>query len=54
MKLDVGNVVDHMTRGSCILTDFVKNGDDYSSLVHNIWTRAYIDPDKTSPAYLVS
>jgi len=36
MKLNVGKVVDHMTRGSCILTDSVKSDDDYSNLVHNI------------------
>ena len=33
MKLDVGKVVDHNTRGSWILIDSVKSGDDYSSLV---------------------
>jgi len=38
MKVEVGKVFDHMTRGSCIPTDSVKSGDDYSSLVHNIWT----------------
>ena len=32
MKLDVGKVVDSMTRGSCIPTDSVKSGDDYSSM----------------------
>ena len=37
MKLDVGKVVDHMTRESCVPTDSVKSGD-YSSLVHNIGT----------------
>ena len=41
MKQDVGKVVDHMTRGSCIPTDSVKSGDDYSSLVHNIETVDY-------------
>ena len=40
-----------MTRGNCIPTDSVKNGDDdHSSLVHNIETGTYVDSDKT---YLV-
>jgi len=51
--LDVGKVVDKMTRGSCIPTDSVKSGYNYSSLVHNIGTGAYIDSDKTNPTYLV-
>ena len=53
MKLNVGKVVDKMTQKSCIPTDSVKSGDDDSSLVHNIGTGAYIDSDKTNPAYLV-
>jgi len=53
MKLDVGKVVDYMTRGSCIPTDSVKSDDDCSSLVYSIGTGAYIDSDKTNPAYLV-
>ena len=53
MKKIVSKVVDNMTRGSCISTDFVKSGDDYSSLIHNIGTRAYNDSDKTNPTYLV-
>ena len=35
MKLDIGKVVDHITRGSCIPTDSVKSGDDHPNLVHN-------------------
>ena len=35
-----------MTWGSCIPTDSVKSGDDYSSLTHNIGTGAYIDSNK--------
>ena len=54
MKLDVGKVVDHMTWGNCILTDFMKSGDDYSSLVHNIGTETFIGSDKTNQQYLVS
>ena len=54
MKLVVGKVVDHMTRRSCIPTDSVKRADDdCSSLIHNIRIGAYIDSDKTNPAYLV-
>jgi len=53
MKLDVGKVVDYMTQESCIPTDYVKTGDDYSNLVHSIGTGAYIDLDKTNLAYLV-
>ena len=53
MKLDVGKVTDHMTRGSCIPTDSLKNEDNCSSLARNIRTRAYVDSDKAIPAYLV-
>ena len=53
MKLDVGKVVDYMTRGSCIPTSSLKSGDDCFSLVHNIETRAYVDSDKTNLTYLV-
>ena len=48
MKLDVGNVVDNMTRGSCIPIDSVKSSDNYSGLVYSIGTRACIDSDKTN------
>ena len=51
--MDVGKVFNHITQGSCIPTDSMKSGDDCSSLVHNISTGAYIDSDKTNPAYLV-
>ena len=51
MKLDVGKVVDNMTRGSCIPIDSVKSSDDYSSLVHSIGTGACIDSDKTNLAH---
>ena len=53
MKLDVSKVVDNMTQGSCIPSDSMKSGDDYSSLVHSIETGAYIDSDKTNLVYLV-
>jgi len=54
MKLNVCKVVNHMTRGSCIPTDSVKNeDDDYSSLIHNIGTEVYIDSDKINLAYLI-
>ena len=53
MKLDVGKVVDDLIRGSCIPIDSVKSSDDSSNLVHSIGIRAYIDSDKTNPAYLV-
>ena len=53
MKLFVGKVVDSKTRGSCILTDSVKSGDDDSGLVHNIKTGVYVNSDKTSSVYLV-
>ena len=48
MKLDVGKVVDNITRESCIPIDFVKSSDHYSSLVHSIRTEACIDSDKTT------
>ena len=53
MKLFVGKVVDSRTRGSCIPTNSVKNGNDHSNLVHKSGIGAYIDSDKTNPAYLV-
>jgi len=53
VNLNFGKIIDNMTRGSCIPTDSVKSGDDdYSSLVHNIGIRTYVDSDKTNPAYL--
>ena len=54
MKLDVGKMVDNMTRESCIPTDSVKSGDDHLNLVHNTGVRAYTDSDKFNLAYLVS
>ena len=53
MKLDVGKVVDSMTRGSCIPTDSVKSGDDHLNLVHITGIGACTNSDKTNPAYLV-
>ena len=50
MKLDVGKVVDNMTRGSCIPIDSVKSSDDYYSLVHSIETGACNDSNKTNLA----
>ena len=50
MKQDVGKVVDHNTWGSCIPTDSMKSGDDYSSLVHSIRTGICIDSNKTNLA----
>ena len=54
MKLDVGKVVDHMTRESCIPTDSMKSGNDCSSLVHSIGTAAYIESDNLNSTYMVS
>jgi len=53
MQLDVGKVVNYMTRKSCIPTDSMKSGDYCSSLVYSIEIGAYIDSNKTNPAYLV-
>jgi len=53
MKLNVGQVVNSMTRGSCILTDSVKSGDDHPNLIHNTGVGAYTDSDNTNPAYLI-
>jgi len=53
MKLDVGKMVDNMTRESCIPTDSVKSGDDHLNLVHNTGVRACTALDKTNPVYLV-
>ena len=41
IKLNVDKVVDHITRESCIPTDSMKSGDDYSNLVYNNWKYAY-------------
>ena len=51
MKLDVGKVVDNITRRSCIPIDSVKSSNDYFSLVPSIGTGACIDSDKTNPAH---
>jgi len=51
MKLDVGRVVDNMTRGSCISIGSVESSNDYSSLVHSIGTEVCIDSDKTNLAH---
>ena len=51
MKLDVGRVINNMTRGSCIPCDSVKSSDDYPSHVHSIGTGACNDSDKTNPAH---
>jgi len=48
MRLDIGKMVDNMTRGSCIPIDSVKSSDDYSSLIHSIGTGACNDSDKTN------
>ena len=53
MKLFVGKIVDSKTWESCILTDSVKNGDDYPIFVHNIGIEVYTDSDKTNLTYLV-
>ena len=53
MKLDVRKVVDHITQMSCIPTDSVESGDDYSSLVHSIGTRSYIKLDNPNSAYKI-
>ena len=53
MKLNVGKVIDHITQKSCIPTDSMMSGDDYSSLVHNTEFGAYVGSDKISQAYLV-
>jgi len=53
MKLNVGKVVDHMTRKSCIPIDSVKSKDDDSDFVHNIGIGTYVESDKTNPAHLV-
>ena len=52
MMLDVGKVIDNMTRESCIPIDSVKSGD-YSSLIHSIRTGAHIESDKTNLTYLL-
>ena len=52
-KLNIGQVIDSMTRESYIPTDLVKSDDDYSNLVHNTRIEAYIDSDKTNLTYFV-
>jgi len=53
MKLDVGKVVDKMTRENYIPTNSMKSGNDYFSLVHNIAAGEYIDLVITNSTYLV-
>ena len=53
MKLNVGKVIDYMTRGSCILIDSVKSRDDYSDFIHNIGIGACVELDKSNPAHVV-
>jgi len=53
MKLNISQVVDSMTRASCIPTDSVKSGDDHLNLIHNTMVRVYTDLDKTNLAHLV-
>ena len=52
-KLNVDQVVNSMTRESCILTHSVKSGDDHPNLIHNTGVGAYVDSDKTNSTYLV-
>jgi len=53
MKLNVGKLVDHMTKECCIPIDTMKSGNDYSSLVHSIETGAHIELDNPNSAYMV-
>ena len=53
MKLNVGKMVDHMIRGSCIPIDSMMSGDDYSNFVHNTKIGEYIELDKINQAYLL-
>ena len=53
MKLDVGKVVDHMTQESCIPTDSVKSGNDYSSLIHSIGTGTHIESDNPNSVHMI-
>ena len=53
MKLNVGQVVDSMTRGSCIPIDLVKSCDNHPNIFPNTRVGAYTDSDKTNPSYLV-
>ena len=53
MKLNVGIVVDNMTRGNCIPINSMRSSDDCYSLVHNIGTGAYIESDKANLTCLV-
>ena len=51
MKLNVGKVVNNMTRENCIPIDSVKSSDDYFSFVNSIRTGTCIDSDKTNMAH---
>ena len=53
MKLNVSQVVDSMTRGSCIPNNSVKSDDDHLNLVHNTGVGAYTDSDKINLVYLI-
>ena len=51
--MNVGKVVDKITRGSCIPNNSVKSEDDCSNLVHNIEIGTYVDSDKINLTYLI-
>ena len=49
----VRKVVHNLARERCIPIDSVKSRDDYLNFVHTLEIGAYIDSDKTNPAYLL-
>ena len=53
MKMIIGKGVGNVARGYCIHIHTVNSGDDCSSLIHNMGTRACIDFDKTNQTCLV-
>ena len=52
-KLFVAKVVDSKTQESYIPTDSMKSRDDFSNLIHNTGIGAYVDSNKTIPAYFI-
>ena len=53
MKLDVGKVIDYMTRGSFIPIDSVKSENYFGNYGYKIGGMGCIDLDKSNPVYLV-
>ena len=52
-KKMVDKVIDNLTRGWWIPTNFVKSENYFKILDHKIWDIGHIESDKLNPAYMV-